>query len=195
MSRWVKALSVVASLTLLAFALPSISLAEMHGNANFLLGLKNMSESDWEPIENQRELGVLVDWGEKNWPIHVATDLLISKDDEGQSGLDVDGKTWELAAGVRKVWYQNDRFRPYAGGGLNLMKAEIEIEDSSGSADDDDMAIGAWVGGGIYWRIGPVFHVGVGLRYSYAEVTLFGEDLKAGGLHYGLLLGFGWPSE
>jgi hypothetical protein len=195
LNHWMKPVSVVVVLVFLALALPSLASAEAHGNLNFLLGLKRMSENDWEPVENQRELGILADWGSKSWPIHIATDFLISKDDEGSSGEDVDGKTWELAAGVRKVWYKHEHVRPYVGGGINLVHAKLEVEDSAGQVDDKDKGIGAWIGGGLYYRIGPVFQIGAALRYSYAKVDLFGEDVNAGGLHYGLLLGFGWPGD
>ena len=192
MSRWLKVLTVPALFALLALALPSISSAEVHGNVNLFLGMKTLSDGDWEPIEDQPEFGVLTDWGAKEWPIHIAADVLFSSDDEDIGGVDVDGETFELALGVRKVWYQNDRFRPYVGGGLDVVQAEVEFEGSFGSVDDDDTGIGAWVDGGIVWRIGEVFQIGAGLRYSYAEVELFEEDLKAGGLHYGLVAGFGW---
>jgi len=95
----------------------------------------------------------------------------------------------------------NEFLRPYLGGGLVLIEGEAEVEIPGGvltppfRGDDEDNGVGAWVGGGVFWRLGPVVNLGVGLRYSHAEITLFGEDVKAGGWHLGRLFGFGWPSS
>ncbi|MEW6378941.1 MAG: hypothetical protein AB1611_04970 [bacterium] len=52
-----------------------------------------------------------------------------------------------------------------------------------------DSALGFWIGGGIYWTISKIFNLGLQIRYSKAEVTIFEEDVEAGGLHYGFLSG------
>jgi hypothetical protein len=56
-------------------------------------------------------------------------------------------------------------------------------------------ALGLWIGGGIYWRLGSRFNIGLAARYSSASVELFGVDVEAGGPMYGMLLGWGWPAS
>jgi len=44
----------------------------------------------------------------------------------------------------------------------------------------------------LFWRLGKRFNIGLDVRYSKAEITLFNVDVDAGGTHAGLLLGWGW---
>ncbi len=46
--------------------------------------------------------------------------------------------------------------------------------------------------GGAFWRLGKRFNIGVDVRLSTGEVRIFGEDVQAGGVTTGLLLGWGW---
>jgi hypothetical protein len=63
------------------------------------------------------------------------------------------------------------------------------------TVSDDDMVVGAWVGGGVFWHLGRVFNIGFSARYSKATVTFFGIDGEGGGTHAGVLLGWGWPAS
>jgi hypothetical protein len=55
-----------------------------------------------------------------------------------------------------------------------------------------DTVIGTWVGGGLYYAATKQFNIGLDLRYSKGEVTLFDEDLEAGGFHTGISAGYHW---
>ena len=167
------------------------------GDANVLIGLKAVDADDWTPVDDQTALGIEVAFGRDTWPVWIAIDYIESGEVEEdlpvvvngfRSLEDVTGSTFEIDLGVRKIWGQN-RTRPFLGGGLGLVGAGFDVE----VVDDDDMTLGAWAGGGVFWRLGSRFNIGGTLRYSHADVTLFGEDVKAGGLTYGLILGWGWP--
>jgi hypothetical protein len=164
------------------------------GNANFFLGQKSLDSNDWEPLDNQGEFGAEVSWGKKAWPVLIATDVLVSGDSDEISGVDVDAATTEFDFGVRKIW-EVKTFRPYVGGGLAIAGAAFEASGGGNSIDDSDNSVGVWVGGGAFWRLGSRFNIGGAVRYSTADVTLFDEDVDAGGIHIGLLLGWGWPAE
>jgi opacity protein-like surface antigen len=166
------------------------------GNVNFFLGGKVLDEDDWAPLDEQPEFGILIDFKQHHWPVSIAIDLLHSRDDHGQfvgnNFLNVEGNTTELNLGVRKIWDHFPRVRPYIGGGLAIINAEVEASVSGAKVSVDDTGAGFWINGGVYWTLGKSFNIGIDLRYSKAEVTFFNVDIEAGGVHTGLLLGIHW---
>lgn len=103
-----------------------------------------------------------------------------------------DGETSELSFGVRKIWDHFPKVRPFIGGGIALISAEIKVRGLGVRVSADDDAIGIWVGGGVYWTLAEHFNLGFNLRWSKAEVTLFNVDGEARGTHAGFLVGFHW---
>ena len=164
---------------------------EWTGNLNFFLGKKMLDESDWAPLDNQPEFGVLVDFKLKQWPFSFAIDYLVSTDDA--PGLpSVEAITSEVDIGLRKIWNPgNSSIRPYIGGGLAYASAELKTL-STPSITVDDGGYGIWLNGGVYWTLGQSFNLGLDLRYSQADVTLFGVEGEAGGTHAGIILGYHW---
>lgn len=163
------------------------------GNLNFLLGQKKLDKDDWEPFEKQAEFGILVDFKQKEWPLSIAIDLLGSSDEEPILGFDVEARTSELDIGVRKVWeVSGATIKPFVGGGLAFISAELESRYGYASVSDDDSGTGYWLNAGVYWTLGPAFNLGLEWRYSRAEVTLYGIEAEAGGSHGGLILGYHW---
>jgi opacity protein-like surface antigen len=171
------------------------------GNINGFLGMKYLDEYDWEPVEEQAEFGVMLDFKQESWPVSIAIDYLLSSDnvtglyyDPGYGTIPVtfEGETSELCLGVRKVWDYIPTVRPFFGGGVALIRAQVKAItwDWRDSADDD--AVGFWIGGGVYWTLGEHFNIGFDVRWSKAEVTIDGLDFEAGGTHAGLLLGYHW---
>jgi len=173
------------------------------GDANFLLGVKSLDEDNWAPVEDHVAFGAEVTFGKETWPIWIALDYFESAREKKDVPIDLggfvvardlEGNTLELDLGVRKIWGQGwgkeKRTRPYLGGGVGLMGAHFDAEFSS----DEDFSLGVWAGGGIFWRLGSRFNIGATVRWSKAQVELFGVDGEAGGLTYGLLLGWGWPA-
>jgi opacity protein-like surface antigen len=162
------------------------------GNINAFLGTKQLDKDDWEPLEEQSEFGVMVDFKKTNWPVSIAIDFLTSSDETTISGITIEGKTSEFAFGVRKIFATSGNFRPFIGGGLANISAELSGKSGWASVSDDDSAMGFWLCGGIYWTFAESFNLGLQLRYSDAEVTLYNIDGEAGGTHTGLLLGYHW---
>ncbi|MCK4786753.1 MAG: hypothetical protein KAV87_23545 [Desulfobacteraceae bacterium] len=170
------------------------------GNINVFLGMKYLDEGDWAPIEDKLESGITVDFKQQGWPVSIAIGYLLSSDDS--FGLyyfpgigtitNVQGETTELSIGVRKIWDHSPVVRPFIGGGIALISAELEAWPFANTVSDHDDAIGIWIGGGVYWTLAGHFNLGFNLRWSKAEVTLFGVDSEAGGIHAGFFLGFHW---
>jgi len=78
----------------------------------------------------------------------------------------------------------------FSGGGI----AKLAVQREAGSTKVDDSTVGGWIGGGIFWRLGARFNIGLAARVSRGQVTLNGTDTEAGGSHAGLILGWGWPA-
>jgi opacity protein-like surface antigen len=192
---------VIAVLALVPFLL-SASVASAQdqwtGNINAFLGQKNLDKDDWEPVEEQSEFGIEVDFRKKDWPVNIVIDVLRSSDDQSMidpffGPVDVKGQTTELNIGIRKIWDGSSSVRPFIGGGLSFIRAEFEgTIPGLGSASDSDTGVGIWLGGGVYFTLGEHINLGVEVKYSDAEVTLFDVDGDAGGTHFGLLAGYHW---
>ena len=165
--------------------------AEGSGDVNFVLGQKSLNQEDWQPVEKQDAFGVEMSWGKKRWPIQIATDLFGSYKEDKDAGIT--GKTSELGIGIRKIWGHR-HVHPYLGGGAAFVYGGAELDFSGIMVKDSDTSAGPWAGGGIFWRLGSRFNLGLAARYSKAKVTLFDSDLEAGGYSGGLILGWGWPA-
>lgn len=161
------------------------------GNVNGYLGAKHLDEDDWEPVENQGAFGVLFDIRGRDWPISLAANLIGSGEVDEDGPVDTTGSTSELQLGVKKIWDFPGKFHLGLGGGLAIVSAAIEVDGPGPSTDDDDSGLGAWLSLDPYWTFGH-FNLGPHIAISAAEVTLFGDDKKAGGLHVGLALGYHW---
>jgi opacity protein-like surface antigen len=161
------------------------------GNANAFFGQKTLDKDDWEPADKQVELGVLFDFKQSQWPVSIAIDLLTSKDEVTVSGVDTEARTAEFDVGVRKIWdISGSSIRPYIGGGIAFVSAEIKETPTNISVNDT--RTGFWLNGGIYWTLTQYFNLGLDLRYSQADVTLYNTDVEAGGTHVGIILGYHW---
>ena len=184
----------------LSFA-PAVA-GDPDGHVNFVLGQKALDSDDWDPVDKQPEFGAIMSFGSSDWPVFIAVDVMTSAkeedvDDPFFGNATLTAATIEGSFGVRKIWNLNNT-HPYIGGGVALISAGAEFEEFGITVDADDTAIGPWISGGVFWRLGKRFNLGFDVRYSSAEVDLdFGggvvaEDVKAGGFHGGITLGFGW---
>lgn len=172
------------------------------GNANFLLGGRGLDEGEWEPVDQHSVFGVTVDFGGADWPVHMETGFYGSgADDRAEDlfvgGVDVTVAVGEAFFGVNKTWGLSGNVRPFVGGGLASVVAAVELDSVTFplSEDDDDQSLGAYVHGGVFWRLGPRFNIGVDGRFlGGTDLTLFGEDTDVDYVQLGLVLGFGWPA-
>lgn len=183
-------------LALLPFLLAApVSAAFAGGDANILFGIKPLDQDEWGPVEDQGALGAEVTFGREAWPIWIAIDYFatagVQEDIQifGIPSQDIVGSTVEFDLGVRKIWGKK-KTRPFLGGGVGLIGATLDLDID----DDSDATAGLWINGGVFWRLGSRFNIGGTVRYSDAEVTIFDQDVQAGGFTYGLLLGWGWPA-
>jgi hypothetical protein len=179
------ALTMVFSLCSTVFAQES----EWTGNVNFFLGGKTLDDEDWEPVEEQAEFGIEVDFAKKTWPVNIAIDLMVSAKEENPLGINIKGETSEFNVGVRKI-FDAGIMHPFIGGGISFISAELSIFGLGVSGNDT----GYWVDAGIYWRLTEHFNLGFEVKKSSADVTFSDISVTAdgGGEHFGLLLGYHW---
>jgi len=176
---------------LMLFAINAFA-SDFTGNVNFFLGQKSLKSSDWSPLEDQTAFAVLVDFKQSGWPVSIAIDTLGSYKESTVSGIKFEGSTAEVDLGVRKIWdISGATMRPYVGGGIAFIKAKLQ-GTSGFTVSDEDSNTGYWLNGGIYWALTPHFNLGVDLRYSKADVTVFGFNVEAGGTSTGLIAGYHW---
>ena len=177
-------------------ALLAPSLGYGTGSANFILGGKFLDGDDWEPIDDQFEVGVDIAFGGSDWPIWINVAGLVSGG-EGDLPIEqvMEGSTSELALGINKTWTRR-RFQPYAQGGIAFVTTDVDIrEEGSPTQSDHDAAVGLYLGGGGHWRLGSHFQLGGTARLTLAEGDVFGNEFQGGGFHLGLTLGWGWPAR
>jgi hypothetical protein len=163
------------------------------GNFSLFIGQKSLDSEDWAPIEDQATVGVLFDFKHNTWPVSLAIDYLGSYDEGVEYGLEYEAFTTELGVGVRKIWEtSNSPMRPYIGAGLAYNYAEARGTGFGTVSDGSDHGVGFLLNGGIFWTLGQCINVGLGLRYSKAEITVFDVNVDAGGTSAGLILGCHW---
>lgn len=185
---------------LLVAASASPALARYNGNLNFFAGQKWMKTSDWEPVEEQPEIGIMFAFGIERAPVHFALDVLGSQKTETVDSpflgpVDVKATTREYAIGVRKVWTPGVT-RPFIGAGGCMVMVDLDFDAPGFHQSFGDNAYGLWIEGGVTWRIVKHMNLGLDVRYSRADAKFtrngLPADVTAGGLHTGLLIGYGW---
>lgn len=160
------------------------------GNINFIVGTKLMNENDWEPLDEQTEIGVEGDIGMTDFPLYFTMGYLYSHDDTTLYGVVIDASTKEFYFGPKLIFNPNKYVHPFVGAGLAIISTELEGSGYGITVSDEDQATGLWASGGIMFTIADHLNLGVNVRYSKAEAELYGYDTSGGGLHYQALIGY-----
>ena len=173
---------------------------DFSGNAYFFVGQKTLDKKDWEPIDEHPEIGAFMDFKKNDWPVSLAVDVLMSRDVDNlltQSFVNVEitGTTKEFDIGVRKIWGKQSILHPYIGGGIALIKAELEYDYKNfgdGSVSFEDSGTGFWVDAGVHLYVNKSISLGAQIKYSQAEATILDTTGKIGGTHAGITAGLHW---
>lgn len=170
------------------------------GNLNLFLGSKVLDDSDWL-ADAHGEVGLLFDFGRRDWPVNIVVDILRSRGDFtgfaynpgiGILYVEEEVTTRELNLGVRHYFDLGSNMTPYIGGGLALisLKADTRI-DGGPWWHDEGKGSGIWLNGGIKWDF-DAFNIGFDIRSSVADVSMDAGNFSGGGGHAGLVLGTHW---
>jgi len=159
---------------------------EPRGQLALYVGGRSFDQDLWAPVEDHGVLGF--EYSHQDSPDSFGWEIGLqgSGDDGTFAGFDVEGRTGEVYAGMRKA-FGADTVRPYVGGGLSVIRAEI---DAAG-AEDSDVSAAAYLHAGVEFLISPTFFLGIDIR------GLFGSDIDIGGVNgdadYGQgAFTFGW---
>lgn len=186
----------IALIFVVFFVCPNVSAEEWTGNVNVLLGQKSLEEDDWKPLEKQLEFAVEGDFKEKSWPVSITIGIVGTADKETITlysyDIEMEGTTSEINLGIKKIFDNSGIIRPFIGGGLSLISAEIKATAEGVSVSTDDTGTGFWLSGGVYWTFDNHFNLGAEVKYSRAEGTFGDVDADMGGTHLGALIGYHW---
>lgn len=182
-------LLIIATLALSAVAVAG----DWTGNINAFLGYKYMDEDDWmDEFQEQTEGGILFDIQKKDWSVCAVLESMYSMGDDEINGVDIEVATTEVLLGVGKTWAPNATIRPYVRGGIVFASVEQEMSYGLESESVDGSGTGFGLSGGVYWSISQHFNLGLGVRYTKAELDVEGYDVECGGTHSGLVIGYHW---
>jgi len=184
-----RALGILAIAAVLV-SIPSLSLAK--GNANFVIGTRTYDGKNLDlfGVDDQTVVGINVDFGKNDWPITLVIGAFTSSEDNAIMGFPFELVITELSFGVQKTWDQYSHARPYISGGLSQIKGEFNILLAP---DNDDSTIAFFVDGGIFWRIGEGFNLGIGGRILLgSDVTFDMLDTDLDYTQINGVIGWGW---
>ncbi|MBT8370605.1 MAG: hypothetical protein KJO34_06560, partial [Deltaproteobacteria bacterium] len=135
------------------------------GHISYIFGYKRLN-NDWEGAQDHVEFGLIdLDFQKKNWPIHIAGQLLLTYSPDTPDAPAFKGDfsgTYEFNLGLRKVWERSSQFQPYVGGGVSIIGASTTKDFGDGSyyQEDNDSSYGYWAGTGFYWILSEKWHTG-----------------------------------
>jgi hypothetical protein len=163
-------------------------------NLNVLGGLRILDDADWAPVDEQRQVGLELDYTAEGWlwGLGLVGTLWRSSDEESSAGVKVESTTWEFQAGLRKIWYPRRLPRLYLNGGGSYARVEADVTRGGTTGTEKDSGFGGWAGGGFYWTFWDWLNLGVDARYSLVNVDLGGKSANAGGLQVSALVGWHW---
>ena len=164
-----------------------------------VIGARKSLEEAWEPNDQQDELGVNVDVRGAGWPFSIDLAYLVATQ-EGRADtiLDVgeietsfdnikqEATTEELSAGLKRIWTGENNFSFFLGGGATWVRGDLDFLDIDKFSDSE---LGWYATTGAYYTIVNLINIGIIGRYSDVKVNLTGDDVNAGGWHYGAFAG------
>jgi len=169
------------------------------GSFDVAIGVKILDD-DWSPLGDQSVVVLALTIGKTTWPVQLALDYVKGESrDTNVSGFPIippfccftstlvaESETTEWDVGVRHVWRQDKKFRPYAAGGVAFIDGELRVPAQGIFADSS--TTGYWLDTGFRLRTRGRWDWGIDLRFSKGEVTLGNAEVDAGGpqaLFYG----------
>lgn len=147
------------------------------GTTRIMLGLQQLDEDFWEPIDRLPFLGMETsyentgDWIGFEWggAVSFGDDSMGVDDPSPGSELVVDIEFYEVYAGVYRSFLRGAALRPYVGAGVSVIffdgeKKLREPGQPTVEDDRDDFTLGFYAHGGLAYQFSENFQVGIDLR-------------------------------
>jgi hypothetical protein len=172
----------------------------MAGNVQFLVGQTYLTDY-WKPLDRPISFGLEVDFAPKTSPVRVALGMHVSGERETVSSpyFDQTGKVGagflEFSAGFVWLPVKHAVVRPYLGAGVVQMFAGVGSGSGSDvwTDGDGDASFGFYADGGIFFKVGDTFNIGVdGRIVRGTSITLAGVEGDANYTQVNMLFGFSW---
>lgn len=151
---------------------------------NLLLGQREFTDGDRDPVERHTLVGLDFNWEPEGAFLGIESGLHYSWDraraDIGGSSRELDNYVIELSVGARKsLSIDALRMRPYAGVGGSFLYSRFEGVSGMSRLSDEGGILGAYGKVGVLFEISPSQHIGIEYR------TLRAEDVSVGGIDIG----------
>ena len=125
-----------------------------------------------------------------DWPVNLAGGFYASTNDDSIGSVDVSASVAEITFGVMKTW-QMGNIHPFVGGGLGMVRVSAEVDAGVFSINEDDTSPAVYGEGGVYWRLGSMFNLGVqGRIVQGSGIDIQGEDFDSNYIQVGVLAGW-----
>jgi len=190
----------------------SVKADEWKGNINFLSGARVLSYSDWKTlaVEEQVLYGVDFDFTKESWPVSLLIGIsgstassnlyLISYYGYTLATFDNETTTREFDVGARKYFNTDSNFMPYISAGIASIDVENTVTCTSGcfgSFSLSDSSAGVFLDGGLMWRLGWHFNLGLDLKVLTGTSIQYVSngvpfDIDADYRQAALILGYGF---
>jgi opacity protein-like surface antigen len=162
------------------------------GNITGVIGYRQLDQDQWSPTDTQGMLGVLADFSYWDFPLHIELGLRGSADKASGDFADLEQSVGEFSVGAVLI-PDYGYMRPYFAFGLAAVTVQAQIDDNRGRDRDDDSSTGAYIGGGILWRLTPNFDLGFDARYlGGTDMRIFGNNVDVDSYTLGMRIGYGW---
>jgi hypothetical protein len=190
-----------SALVLCAAALASAPLFAADVNLNvYPFSARKMSNSDfWGDLEDQYSLGGMVDFGAKGSHLHFVAGLMTgvgAQDFSNPLLNDAVATESELSFGLSGVWHLDNGTCPFISGGFSFVNADLTVDAPGGNVSENDESLGFFVEGGVYWRLGNHFNLGLhGRLLGGTSTELFGVKGDSDYWQLGPMIGWSWPPK
>ncbi|CDT33696.1 exported hypothetical protein [Vibrio coralliirubri] len=159
-------------------------------DVKILIGGKQL-DSSWGLNRTMDSFGLKYSYFPMSSPLAITVDWIGHSSSDSLSTGKSDSYISDFNFGLKVQPYVITRnLRPFIGGGLSIVSAEIDYLSSDSISKHKDVALGYWVGGGADYIVSDHWILGIDSRYVVAETDVSGKDKKLGGFGWGITLGY-----
>lgn len=158
------------------------------------LGLRSLDdEAFYEPVEEPVVLGIeYARRFQPGGPFGFEAGLFLAGDSQEELGVDVTSLFFEGDLGLR-ISHDIDRFQVFAGGGVALIVADVEIDVNGFNVlSEDDFTAGPYVHAGAICYVGTNFFLGIDARLVTGTEIDFPSFVETDADYFQITLLLGW---